>query len=165
MLMIRLSRIGRKKHPHFRLVISEKSRDTLGRTLEILGHYHPLQEDEKDKLVLNKERIEHWLKEGAQASNTVNNLLIDAGLVKGDKKRTIGSYKSKKEVEEKPEEKKVETPKAADTPKEETPSEEASVEKPEVKEETPKAEEKPTEEPKAEEKKEEAKTKQRLQNL
>lgn len=137
--MIRLSRIGRKKHPHYRLVIAEKARDTYGRALEILGHYHPLQEDDKDKLVLNKERIEHWLSQGAQASNTVNNLLIEAGIIKGDKKRTIGLYKSKKAEEEKKEdEKPADTP--AEEAKEETPKEE-------VKEDTPKAENKPEEKP------------------
>jgi small subunit ribosomal protein S16 len=114
-------------------VISEKTRDTFGRSLEILGHYHPSQKDDKDKLVINKERIEHWLSNGAGTSKTVHNLLLDAGLIKGDKLRTIGKYKSAKQVEaekksseEKPEEvkeedKKGEAPKAEDKPKEEKP--------------------------------------------
>ena len=106
MLTIRLSRIGRKKHPHYRLVIAEKARDTYGHSLEILGHYHPLQKDDKDKLVINKERIEHWLKQGAQTSNTVRNIFIDAGIIKGDKLRTIGTYKNKKAKEESKDEKK-----------------------------------------------------------
>lgn len=111
-----------------------------GHALEILGHYHPLQKDEKDKLVLNKERIEHWLSKGAQTSNTVHNLLVEAGIIKGDKKRSIGLYKSKKEApaeEAKPVEKKEEAPKTEATPAE-TPKEE------------PKAEEKPAEEAKDE---------------
>ena len=149
--MIRLSRIGRKKQPHYRLVIAEKARDTYGRTLEILGHYHPLQEDDKDKLVLHKERIEHWLSQGAQASNTVNNLLIEAGIIKGDKKRTIGAYKSKK-AEEKKEAPKEDKPAKGGDEKVETPTEEPKAEK--VKEETPKeeakAEEKPTDDKKEE---------------
>ena len=98
MLTIRLSRTGRKKQPHYRFVISEKGRDTKGRALEILGHYHPLDKDAKKSLVINKERIEHWLSHGAGMSNTVKNLLIDKGVVKGDKVRTIGTYKSKKPV-------------------------------------------------------------------
>lgn len=147
--MIRLSRIGRKKHPHYRLVIAEKARDTYGRTLEILGHYHPLQVDEKDKLILNSERITHWISKGAQCSNTVHNLLITAGIVKDDKRRTIGAYKSKKEAP------------AEEAKSEDIPKEEKAPEVPEVKEETPKAEEKKKEAPvveaKPEEKKEEAK--------
>jgi len=96
MLMIRLSRTGRKKQPHYRFVISEKGRDIKGRALEILGHYHPLDKDAKTTMVINKERIEYWISHGAGMSNTVKNLLIDKGVVKGDKTRTIGTYKKKK---------------------------------------------------------------------
>ena len=147
--MIRLSRIGRKKHPHYRLVIAEKARDTYGRTLEILGHYHPLKEDGKDKLILNSERITHWISNGAQTSNTVNNLLIEAGIIKGDKKRTIGTYKSKKAEEDKPEEKAeaAVADKPVETPKEEVKEEApAKAPKAEEKKEEAKAEEKPAEE-------------------
>jgi small subunit ribosomal protein S16 len=151
MLMIRLSRIGRKKHPHYRLVIAEKARDTYGKSLEILGHYHPLQADDKDKLVVNKERTLHWLSQGAQASNTVKNLLIDAGLMKGDKTRTIGTYKNKKTEEAKPEEAKKE-----DAPKDEAKSDDASKAEDVKKEKAPVVEEK-KEEPKAEVKKDQPK--------
>lgn len=96
MLTIRLSRTGRKKQPHYRFVISEKGRDTKGRALEILGHYHPLDKDAKASMVINKERVEHWISHGAGMSNTVKNLLIDKGIIKGDKVRTIGTYKKKK---------------------------------------------------------------------
>lgn len=103
MLTIRLARVGRKKKPSYRLIISEKARDTFGRSLEILGHYHPLnKKGDGEKLILNKERIEYWLSKGAQTSNTVHNLLVDAKVIDGAKKRTIFTIKKKKKGEKVP---------------------------------------------------------------
>lgn len=81
MLTIRLSRIGKKNKPMYRLIISEKARDTHGRSLEILGSYNPHTKELQTK----KERIDYWLGNGAQMSPTVNNLLIDKGVIKGEK--------------------------------------------------------------------------------
>ena len=89
MLTIRLSRIGKKKKPMYRLVISEKARDPYGRALEILGTYNPFSKD----LQAKKDRIEYWLSQGAGMSATVNNLLITKEIIKGDKVR---AYKPKK---------------------------------------------------------------------
>ena len=67
MLMIRLSRVGKKKKAYFRLIISEKTKDPYGRALEILGSYDP----HTKKLQAKKEKIEYWLGQGAQMSPTV----------------------------------------------------------------------------------------------
>lgn len=81
MLTIRLSRIGKKKKPMYRLIISEKSRDPYGRALEILGSYNPFSKE----LVAKADRIKYWLKEGSQMSQTVNNLLIEKKIIEGKK--------------------------------------------------------------------------------
>jgi len=87
MLAIRLQRMGKKKQPSYRLIVSEKHKDTQAGSLEILGHYNPLVEP--SELVLKEERIKHWISVGAQPSNTVYNLLIKAGVVKGEKRKSV----------------------------------------------------------------------------
>ena len=85
MLIIRFSRQGKRKRPFYRLIISEKARDTQGVYLELLGTYDPLTKEAR----LKTERISHWLKQGAQTSNSVNNLLINQGLIKGKKRKSV----------------------------------------------------------------------------
>lgn len=113
MLAIRLARVGRKKQPVYRIVVSEKSKDMYGNHLEILGTYNPRTKD----TVLKNERIEHWLKSGAKASATVENLLINQGLIKSDKKAKAVRITKKRAV--KLEAKKEEKEKVVETPAEE----------------------------------------------
>jgi len=94
MLAIRLSRIGKKKKPSYRLIISEKGRDLYGRALEILGSYDPFSK----KLDVKKERIEYWIKNGAQMSATVNNLLLEKEIIKGKKAVASKTGKDTKEA-------------------------------------------------------------------
>lgn len=73
MLMIRLSRFGKKKHPFYRVVVTEKTRPRNGRFVEIVGTYDP---QKKPALVdFKTERVEYWLSKGAQPSDTVRSLL------------------------------------------------------------------------------------------
>ena len=97
MLAIRLSRIGKKKNPLYRLIISEKARDTYGKSLEILGSYNPFTKD----LAAKNDRINYWISKGAGMSATVNNLLISKGIIKGDKVKAAKSGKNKKKEGEK----------------------------------------------------------------
>lgn len=94
MLTIRLSRVGTKNKPMYRLVISEKGRDPYGRALEILGSYNPYTKE----LSAKTERINHWLTQGAQMSATVNNLLVAKEIVKGEKVKASIARKPKKEA-------------------------------------------------------------------
>ena len=73
MLMIRLSRVGARKQPHYRVVVIEKERARDSRNLEVVGHYNPLASPAQ--VQLNHERIAHWTKNGAQLSETVARLL------------------------------------------------------------------------------------------
>ena len=74
------------------LIISEKSRDPWGRSLEILGAYNPYSKD----LQVKADRIKYWLDNGAQMSDTVNNLLVDKKIISGEKiKKMRGGKKAK----------------------------------------------------------------------
>lgn len=85
MLMIRLRPVGKKGQRSFQLIINEKSKDVFGDYLEKLGHYDP--NPTPSKLVLKEERIKYWLAKGAKVSDTVNNILVDAGIIQGEKIR------------------------------------------------------------------------------
>lgn len=84
MLTIRLTRIGKKKQPMYRFVIMEKSRDPWGKALEILGTYNP--HTNPSTFVIEKDRVAHWISKGAQCSDSVWNMFVDQGLVKGEKR-------------------------------------------------------------------------------
>ena len=87
MLVIRLSRTGKNAQPSYRLIVSEKSKDPWGKYLEILGHYYPKKEA---KLVdLKEERLKYWIGKGAQLSETVNNILINQGVINTKKVRMV----------------------------------------------------------------------------
>lgn len=143
MLMIRLQRVGRRNDPSYRVVLTDKQNaPQSGKFKEILGSYDP----RNDKPALKEERISYWIEKGAQPSDTVHNLLIDAGIIKGGK---INVLPQKSPVVSEEEEKQKDAP--AET--EEAPTEDAPVEEPVQEEES--APEPEPEEPKEEEKKEE----------
>ncbi|MBI3550729.1 MAG: 30S ribosomal protein S16 [Elusimicrobia bacterium] len=77
-VVIRLQRIGKPKQAYFRVVAIEKARGPHGRPLEILGSYNPRAEKGKDKVTVNKDRVTHWVKNGAKPSETVETLLKQA---------------------------------------------------------------------------------------
>jgi len=72
-LMIRLSRIGKKKHPFYRVVVTEKTRPRNGRFVEIVGTYDPAKKPAA--INLDHERVQYWLGKGAQPSDTVRSFL------------------------------------------------------------------------------------------
>lgn len=121
MLSIRLSRVGRKNTPLFRMVVMEKSRDPWAKHLEILGQYNP--RTNPATINLKTDRIKHWISQGAEMSDTVWNMLVDAKIVEG-KKRTVtrisntraAKLKTKAEAQ-----KPTEAPKPAEEPKKEEP--------------------------------------------
>lgn len=73
MLTIRLARIGKKKHPYYRVVVTEKTRPRNGRFVEIVGTYDPLKKPAA--VQINSERVQYWLGKGAQPSDTVRSLI------------------------------------------------------------------------------------------
>jgi len=108
MLTIRLIRTGKKNTPSFRIVLIEKkAAPKSGKFLEILGNYNPRVSNKQGKEInLKEDRIKYWLSQGVQVSETVHNLLIKKGIIKGDKIKKNIKIK-KKVIEEKEEKKEV----------------------------------------------------------
>jgi small subunit ribosomal protein S16 len=73
MLAIRLARFGAKKKPTYRVVVIDKVRARNSRSVEVVGHYNPIAKPAE--VHLDHERISHWIKNGAQPSDTVVRLL------------------------------------------------------------------------------------------
>jgi small subunit ribosomal protein S16 len=73
MLMIRLARFGAKKKPSYRVVVIDKERARNSRSVEVVGTYHPVSKPAV--VALKHDRIAHWMKNGAQPSDTVARLL------------------------------------------------------------------------------------------
>ncbi|MFA5075932.1 MAG: 30S ribosomal protein S16 [Patescibacteria group bacterium] len=121
MLMIRLTRFGRKNAPTFRLTVAEKTKDALGDVLEFVGTWNRRA---NPKIVnLETERIKYWLSKGAQPSASVHNLLVSQGVITGAKVHAFRLKKKEaaKGAEEKPaaaaEEKSAEEKPAENEPK------------------------------------------------
>jgi len=86
MQSIRLSRVGTKNAPSYRVVVMPKQRDPWAKVTEILGHYNPRRKPRE--LVLKIDRVKYWISQGAEVTDTVWNLLLDEKIVEG-KKRSV----------------------------------------------------------------------------
>jgi len=73
MLVIRLRRAGSKNRPFFRVVVTEAKTARDGKFVEVIGHYDPRTKPEK--VVIDRERLAHWVGVGARPSNTVRTLV------------------------------------------------------------------------------------------
>jgi small subunit ribosomal protein S16 len=92
MLVIRLFRTGKKNQPSFKIVVAEKTNAaSRGRFTEEVGFYNPTTKER----ILRKDRVEYWLKKGAQPSDTVYNMMIAEKIVEGKKKIVPMSKKAK----------------------------------------------------------------------
>ena len=78
---LRLKRFGRRHLPFFRINAVDSHRPRDGRVLEELGWYDPLAKTPDQQVSLKRERIEYWLGQGAQPSDTVRDLLKKNGIV------------------------------------------------------------------------------------
>lgn len=75
---IRLRRVGRKKQPFYRIVVTDKQKARDGRIVETLGHYNP--RSEPASINVDVEKARGWLAKGATPSETVRSLLKKAGV-------------------------------------------------------------------------------------
>lgn len=80
MVTMRLSRIGSKKRPYYRIVVIDKRRARNGRFLEVVGQYNPIANPVQ--MEINAERAQYWLSKGAEPSETVRSILRKKELVK-----------------------------------------------------------------------------------
>jgi small subunit ribosomal protein S16 len=77
---IRLRRMGARNRPSYRFVVTDSRMPRDGRFIEILGYYSPI--DKPAKVEVKEERMYHWLGQGATASDTVNSILKQIGLLR-----------------------------------------------------------------------------------
>jgi small subunit ribosomal protein S16 len=70
---VRLTRVGSKKNPIWRVVVADGRSPRDGRFIETIGHYNP--QTQPSRIVIDRERLQHWLDRGAQPSDTVRKLM------------------------------------------------------------------------------------------
>jgi small subunit ribosomal protein S16 len=75
---MRLTRVGGKKDPQWRVVVADSRSPRDGRFIEVVGRYNP--QTDPSTIVLKEERIRHWLERGAQPSDPVRKLLKTQGI-------------------------------------------------------------------------------------
>jgi small subunit ribosomal protein S16 len=85
---IRLRRTGRKKQPLFRIVVADSRSPRDGKFIEVVGQYAPRQGE--NALNLKADRVNHWLDNGAQPTDTVRSLLRRAGVLKSRHEARLG---------------------------------------------------------------------------
>ena len=147
-LKIRLSRGGSKKRPFYRIVVAEAAAPRDGRYVERIGHYNPMvAKDNDQRLVIDGERVKHWIGLGAKPTERVQKLLSTLSLTAPvemrdqPKKSAPGKKRAEREAEEAAAAEAA-TAEAAEAAAAEAPAEEAPAEAP--------AEEAPAEEATAE---------------
>lgn len=141
MLVIRLTRVGKKNSPSFRVVVADKKKAVKRKFIEILGHYNPSSTPKQ--LVIDKEKALHWISLGAQPSDTVNNLMVGLDILPKDKMvaKTYGKATKKKDGGSEPEKAAVVAETAETESAEDAPAETEEVAETETTEETPATEE------------------------
>lgn len=138
-LKIRLSRGGSKKRPFYRIVVAEAAAPRDGRYVERVGHYNPMvAKDNDQRLVVNGERITHWLGLGAKPTERVQKLLASVELMEPvkmreqPKKSAFGKKRAEREAEAAEAAAaaaaEAEAAAAAEAPAEEAPAEDATAE-------------------------------------
>jgi small subunit ribosomal protein S16 len=104
MLIIRLTRVGKKKDPSFRVVVVDsKKKPKTGNYLEMVGSYNP----QVDRVELKADRIKEWMQNGAQVSDTVHNLLVSQKIIDAKKinvlpKKTVPKVEAEAVIPETP---------------------------------------------------------------
>ena len=93
-----MTRMGKRKEPHYRVVVADQRSPRDGKFLEIIGKYHPLEDP--SLIEIDEDRALDWLRKGAQPSESVANLLRKVGI--WEKFQTEKPTKPTKPVSSKP---------------------------------------------------------------
>jgi small subunit ribosomal protein S16 len=96
LIRLRLQRRGRKKRPYYHVVVADQRSPRDGRVIERLGRFDNVSENKQ--LILDEERVIHWLRIGAQPSDTVRSILKNEGILY--KMHLLRWGKSEEEIEE-----------------------------------------------------------------
>jgi small subunit ribosomal protein S16 len=100
-LKIRLSRAGAKKRPFYRIVVADSRYPRDGRFIEVVGSWNPiLPKNDPKRVSLVTERIQHWIKAGAQPTDRVLRFLDAAGLAKREARNNPEKAKPGKKAQE-----------------------------------------------------------------
>jgi small subunit ribosomal protein S16 len=122
-IKIRLARGGSKKRPHYAIVASDSRMPRDGRFVEKLGTYNPLlAKDDERRVVMDIERVQYWLGEGAQPTDRVARFLESAGVTEKKTRNNPNKAKPGKAAQERAEARAAKAAEAAEA------SEEASAE-------------------------------------
>lgn len=78
MVTIRLARTGAKKRPFYHIVVADSRKPRDGRYIERLGFFNPVAVGNEERLRLDRDRVDHWISQGAQPSDRVARLVKDA---------------------------------------------------------------------------------------
>lgn len=102
---IRLARGGSKKRPVYRIVVADERAPRDGRFIEKVGQYNPLlAKDDENRVVLEEERIRHWLSAGARPTDRVHRFLDAAGILqraqRNNPKKALLGKKAQERVDE-----------------------------------------------------------------
>ena len=149
MVRVRLSRSGGKKRPYYHIVVVDQKAKRDGKCIERIGSYDPNLESEK-RITLKKDRLDHWVNQGAQLSDRVKLLhkySLDPDNLKKREKIKEAALEKNRINKQKAKDAASEEAKADEAPKEEAPVEEAKAD--EAPKEEAKADEAPKEEAKA----------------
>jgi small subunit ribosomal protein S16 len=131
-MKIRLARGGSKKRPFYRIVAADSRMPRDGRFIEKLGTYNPLlPKDSEERVKMDVERVQHWMKEGAQPTDRVARMLEAVGVLdkkeRNNPKKGTPGKKAQERAQEKAD-KAAAVAEAANAPAEEAPAEEAAAE-------------------------------------
>ncbi|NVO24471.1 30S ribosomal protein S16 [Donghicola sp. C2-DW-16] len=114
-MKIRLARGGSKKRPHYAVVAADSRMARDGRFIEKLGTYNPLlAKDDERRVVLNVERVQYWLGQGAQPTDRVARFLETAGIVAKKERANLKKGEPGKKAKERAEEKAAKAAEAAE---------------------------------------------------
>lgn len=79
---IRLTRLGSKRNPFYRIVVADARAPRDGRIIEQIGTYNPVDNSGENKVTIDEELALKWLKDGAKPTDTVHNILSREGILK-----------------------------------------------------------------------------------
>ena len=98
MVKIRLTRMGDKKRPFYRIIVADSRAPRDGKFIDIVGTYNPLSEPAEIKI--DVEKAKHWLTVGAKPSDTVKAMFVNAGIIENAKKAPAKTKAVKKKKAE-----------------------------------------------------------------
>ena len=145
-IKIRLARGGSKKRPFYKIVATDSRMPRDGRFIEKLGTYNPLlQKDDDKRVVINMERVKHWLGLGAKPTDRIQRMLEADGTlpktIRNNPQKAVAGKSAQERIKAKEEKQNKATVSKEETAETEKPEETAETEKPEETTETEKPEE------------------------